>query len=198
MLKVGITGGIGSGKSSVCEVWRSLGVQVINADDLAKAIMVNNSTVREALVDSFGEQAYHSDGSLNRSFLARQAFEKGRVQELNAIVHPHIPARIEELMRNAEREGLPLTVYEAALLLQNGRPDYLDSIVLVLADKEQRLEWVQQRDETSAELVLNRINKQQDFSKLSPLADVVLENNGTLEELNQKAETLHHKFLQEA
>jgi dephospho-CoA kinase len=196
MQKIGITGGIGSGKSTVCNIWESLGAGIIKADDLAKEIMMDNPAVKQAIINTFGDQSYQDDGSLNRSFLAKQVFEKRRVEELNAIVHPYVSEEIEEIMQYAETLNFSVIVYEAALLLQNGRPGYLDSVVLVLANKEQRLGWVQQRDETSPQLVLNRMKRQQDFSKLSSLADDVIENNGSLEELKQKAEALFRSLQQ--
>jgi dephospho-CoA kinase len=79
MKKVGITGGIGSGKSTVCQVWQNEGAYVINADDLAKELIVNNKIIKQELIKAFGQQTYHPDGSLNRTYLAEQAFGKGRV-----------------------------------------------------------------------------------------------------------------------
>ena len=195
MVKVGITGGIGSGKSAVCNIWQSLGAYVINADDLAKDLMINNEGIKHEIISTFGEDSYHKDGSLNRKYLAEQAFEKGRVQELNAIVHPHIPTEVERLMENAEKQGIEVAVYEAALLLQNLRPEHLDYVVLVLADEDRRIKRVQQRDDVKRESVLDRINKQQDFNTLTHLADIVINNNGTLEELEEKARDVYYKFL---
>jgi dephospho-CoA kinase len=195
MIKIGITGGIGSGKSAVCEIWQSLGAYIINADDIAKILMAESAQIRQEIIKAFGEKSYHSDGSLNRKFLAHQAFERDRVKELNAIVHPYIPKQVELLMQDAEDRGVGMSVYEAALLLQNLRPDNLDYVVLVLADEEERIKRVQQRDGISREQVTERINKQQDFGELKHLADVIIKNDGTFKELQQKAERLYYKFL---
>lgn len=195
MIKVGITGGIGSGKSTVCSVWQSLGAYVINADDLAKTIMTNNAPVKQALIEVFGKEAYQPDGSLNRVYLAQQAFEEGRVKELNAIVHPHIPQEVASLMKGAEDRGFDVAVYEAALLLQNLRPDNMDYIVLVLADEGRRTRWVRERDGANREQVLDRIDKQQDFEELTHLADIVIKNDGTLEELKEKARNVYQQFM---
>lgn len=196
MIKVGVTGGIGSGKTVVCNVFQSLGAYVLNADDLAKHLMVNDAEIRQQIIETFGEQSYRADGSLNREFLAEQAFEKDRVEELNNIVHPHIPPETEKIMQKVEKEGFDVFVYEAALLLQNLRPDYLDYIVLVLADKNKRVKRVQQRDNVAEELVRNRMNKQQDFDRLTHLADMVIENNGSLEDLKSKTRRIYRFFLQ--
>lgn len=195
MVKVGITGGIGSGKSTVCKVWESLGAYVINADDLAKDLMSNDGPVKQAVKERFGAESYHPDGSLNRAYLAREAFEKGRVEELNAIVHPQIPGEVKSLMESAEKQGYDLVVYEAALLLQNLPPDFLDSIVLVLADEEKRIEWVQKRDETNRSAVTDRINTQQNFDDFINLADIIIRNEGSLNELKKKARDVYQQLL---
>lgn len=195
MVKVGITGGIGSGKSTVCNVWERLGAYVINADSVAKKIMTTDELVKKEIINVFGPESYYPDGRLNRKFLAEEAFEKDRVDELNAIVHPRVPPKVASLMENAADQGYDVVVYEAALLLQNLRLDHLDHIVLVLAPEEKRTEWVKKRDEVPKEHVLERIEKQQNFDELTHLADTVIHNNGSLEELKQKAEALYRKFV---
>ncbi|MDZ7693457.1 MAG: dephospho-CoA kinase [Balneolaceae bacterium] len=134
MVSVGITGGIGSGKTTVCNIWESLGAFVLNADDLAKKIMTEDDEVIAEIKDVFGEASYQADGSLNRNHLSYQAFQKGRVDELNAIVHPRIPEKSEQIKETARKKGRKLFVYEAALLLENIRSGFLDYIVIVLAE----------------------------------------------------------------
>lgn len=191
MVSVGITGGIGSGKTTVCEVWKSMGAFVLNADDLAKRIMVEDEDVIAEIRQAFGAEAYHKDGSLNRAYLAREAFEKGRVEELNAIVHPRIPAKSGEIKEEADKNGHNLFVYEAALLFENLRPGFLDYIVLIRADEDKRVKRVQQRDGVAEEKVRERMEKQQNFSQLQDRADFVIFNNGTLRELKEQAEKLY-------
>lgn len=194
MTTVGITGGIGSGKTEVCKVWEALGAYVLNADDLAKNIMVEDDRVRKEITETFGRASYRDDGSLNRAHLADEAFRKGRVDELNAIVHPRIPEASRTIMEQAENNGYELFVYEAALLFENLQPGFLDYIVLVLSDRDRRVERVQQRDEVDRKEVLDRIDKQQDFENLAHRADFVIRNNGTLEELRTRAETLYKEL----
>lgn len=192
MLKIGITGGIGSGKTTICNVWQSLGAYILNADDLAKKIMIENPEVKDEIIKTFGEESYNSDGSLNRAYLAEEAFAKGRVQELNAIVHPAIPKASQKIMEKAE--GIDVFVYEAALLLQNLRPNNLDKIVLVLSEQDRRVERVANRDDVEEQQVIERINKQQNFEELSDQADIIIRNDGTLKELEEQARQLYQSF----
>ncbi len=198
MITVGVTGGIGSGKTTVCKIWSKLGAYVLNADDLAKEVMVNHPEVKEELVETFGKQSFLEDGSLNREYLADQAFEKGRVSELNAIVHPRLPEAARQRMQAAEQQGTEVFVYEAALLLENLEPGDLDYIVLVLADKEHRIERVQERDNSSVSAIEQRMEKQRNFENATDRADYVIRNNGTLEELKKKAEDIYQNFYLES
>ncbi|PAU93961.1 dephospho-CoA kinase [Aliifodinibius salipaludis] len=197
MITVGVTGGIGSGKSTVCDIWAQLGAYVLNADDLAKQVMVTNAEVKQQLVDRFGSESFLDDGELNTEHLANEAFEKGRVQELNAIVHPKLPAAASQKMEEAEAQGYEVFVYEAALLLENLEPGSLDYTVLVLADEDHRIERVKQRDNSSEVEIKQRIKKQRNFEKSTERVDYVIRNNGTLEELEKKAEIVYQSFLTE-
>ena len=196
MVTVGVTGGIGSGKTTVCRIWQSLGAFTLNADDLAKRIMVENADVKREIQETFGEESYRPDGSLNRGYLAEKAFGEGRVEELNAIVHPRIPGRTREIMERARSEGYPVFVYEAALLLENLQPGQLDYVVLVLANRNKRLERVVQRDDANREAILERMEKQQEFEELTHLADFTIRNDGSRAELEEKAKALYQTFLE--
>lgn len=198
MLKIGITGGIGSGKTTVCGTWQALGAYIIDADDLAKNIMVNDTGVKRKLKQVFGKKTYNPDGSLNRSFLAEQAFEKNRVQQLNAIIHPKIPAAVDAIIQKIEKQKYPMVVYEAALLLENLNSYRLDYIVLVLADKLKRMQRVGRRDKTSQEKITGRMNKQDDFELVTEKADFIIRNDGSLSDLELKAERLYRKILENA
>lgn len=195
MTKAGITGGIGSGKTTVSRLFQSYGAYILNADDLAKKIMTDNETIRKQVIKTFGPDSYNKDGSLNREYLAEQAFKNERVEELNRIVHPKIPAAVNKIMGEAEKEGYDVFIYEAALLLQNLRPDELDYVILVLADEDKRIQRVQKRDNVEKGPVVDRMQHQQDFRKLTHLADIVIENNGTLDELKEEAKRVYYDIL---
>ncbi|MEP1307543.1 MAG: dephospho-CoA kinase [Balneola sp.] len=194
MIKVGVTGGIGSGKTTLCKEWEKLGAYVVYADDLAKKIMVEDKKLVSAIKSVFGEEAYFSDGSLNRSFLAKAAFENERVEELNDLVHPTLWKAVETVAKQKEKEGVEVFVKEAAILLKNGRPKNLDYVVLVRSDKKERIERVVKRDNTKKEKVLNRMNKQQDFSSLSHLSDFEVVNNAGLSDLKKEAQKLFEQI----
>lgn len=188
MIKVGVTGGIGSGKTTFCKKWEELGAFVLYADDFAKELMVTDQELITSVKKTFGDEAYYEDGSLNREYLAQQAFEKGRVEELNAIVHPVLWQRVDELANQKEKEGIEVFVKEAAILLQHGRPENLNYVILLLADEEVRVQRSVQRDQSDPKKVKDRILKQTNFKTKRSEADFIIENNGSLEELEMKAQ----------
>ncbi|HBQ58680.1 MAG TPA: dephospho-CoA kinase [Balneolaceae bacterium] len=188
MIKIGITGGIGSGKTTFCKEWEKLGVHVVYADDFAKQLMNENEELREKIIKVFGKASYDSEGNLNRAYLAEEAFAKDRVEELNALVHPVLKERLKEYAHQKEHEGVDVLAYEAAILLNEGRPGWLDFVVIVTAEEEQRLKRTAERDRASIRKIQDRIDKQPDFDELLSLADFVIENSGTLQELQEKAE----------
>lgn len=196
MITVGVTGGIGSGKTTVCKEWEKLGAKVVYADDLAKNLMTSDSDLKQKLVKAFGRETYHEDGSLNRPHLIRHAFEEGRVEELNKLVHPAVAKKFKEISEQAKQNGEKILVEEAALLLNNGRPSFLDIIVLVKSNREKRIERVVERDGVSSEKVLDRDKNQPDFNNLSHLADYTIENNGTLTELKEKSRKLFDLLME--
>ena len=190
MIRVGVTGGIGSGKTTFCKKWEDLGAFVLYADDFAKDLMVTNNNLITSIKKVFGNQSYSENGELNRGFLAQEAFEKGRVEELNGIVHPILWKKIDEVAEEKEKAGIKIFVKEAALLLQNGRPENIDYVILLLADENERINRTVKRDITNPEKIRDRINKQQDFKSLTHLADYIVENDGSREELMDKAESI--------
>lgn len=195
MVKIGITGGIGSGKSTVCEIWKQQGAKVINADDLAKQLMVTDDALKEQIIDKFGSDSYHKNGHLNRGFLAEQAFNQGRTEELEQLVHPAVFKETARLIQQAEKEGLNVLVYEAAILLQKGRPEKLDYIVLVLAEEATRIERVSDRDQTGKHDIRARIKAQRDYEPYVSSADVVIRNDGSLQALKREAVEVYKRLV---
>src|SRR5690625_7287441 len=163
MITVGVTGGIGSGKTTVCRIWESLGAAVFYADDEAKNIMATEPGVISAIRKTFGDQAYTGEGELDRSYLSREAFEKGRVAELNRIVHPAVREKFSRDAKKARDSGIHLFVKEEALMdVKSG--DGLDYMVIVVSDLEKRGERVISRDVTERNSVMIRIALQTEFT----------------------------------
>jgi len=196
MVRVGITGGIGSGKSTVCKIWDEMGAFVLYADDLAKKIMTDDPEVKEQIVKHFGDQAYDEKGNLNRPYLADKAFREGMADVLNRIVHPAVYKESAKIAKKAEKKGYPVFVKEAALLLKNGRPENLDYVVIVTGTEEKRIKRVVKRDDVDEKKVSDRIRNQQDFKELIHLADYVIDNNGSLDELHAKAKEIYREILE--
>lgn len=195
MISIGLTGGIGSGKTTVAKVWESMGAFVLIADDLAKKLMAESPVIKRQIEKEFGKEAYHKDGTLNREYLSKEAFEKNRIEILNSIVHPQVFDEADKIRIKAQREGYHAFVYEAALLLKYGRPASIDFVVVVDAPDDKRVERVAKRDHSNPSDVTGRMNKQADPKSLKRQADYVIENSGTLQELETKARELYSELV---
>lgn len=195
MIKVGITGGIGSGKTTFCKEWEKLGAFVLYADDFAKQLMQEDAELQEKIKNTFGDKAYDKNGRLNRAYLAKEAFEKGRVEELNSLVHPVLWDRIDAVAEQKEQEGIKVFAKEAAILLNNGRPEELDYVLIVMADEQERITRTSVRDEATKQQVQDRMDKQPNFESLSHLADFVVLNNSSLDELKAKAREIFDQLV---
>ncbi len=198
MLHIGVTGGIGSGKTTFLEVWERLGVPVVYADDLAKQLMISDSDLKKEITRVFGARSYNSDGTLNREYLAQAAFRAGRVEELNRIVHPAVYRELEERKEKANAKGSKLFAHESALLLTSGKGPKCDLVVLIASPEDERIDRVSARDGASQGNVKSRVAKQPDFDLLEKEADYVVRNDGTREDLEQKAEGLYRELLDRA
>lgn len=187
MITAGVTGGIGSGKTAFCKELEKLGAFVIYADDFAKELMQQDEELRQQIKQTFGEESYTAAGQLNRAYLAEEAFQKGRVEELNNLVHPLLWKRLNALAEKKKKEGVQLFVIEAAILLNKGRPDFFDYVILIQSGKELRTKRVMKRDKAQKNQVLDRMKKQPNFEQLSHLSDFEVYNDGTLADLKNKA-----------
>lgn len=144
-LQIGITGGIGSGKSLVCKIFQQLGVFVYDADSHAKALMTTDGILVSQIKKEFGDLAYHPDGTLNRSWLASHVFsDEAKLEKLNALVHPRVGVDYEKWVARHNEE--PYLIKEAALLFESGSFRLLDKIVVVSAPEEVRQKRVLKRD----------------------------------------------------
>lgn len=177
-LEVGITGGIGSGKTTVCRIFETLGIPVYSSDERAKSLMVENDNVRSAIESLFGEKAYLPSGQLDRAHLSSLVFEdKNLLEKLNAIVHPAVFADAEKW--HAEQAGVPYTLREAALLVESGSYLSLDKLIVVTAPRSLRIQRVMQRDGVGQREVEARMEKQLPEREKIAKADFVINNDGT-------------------
>lgn len=195
MISVGLTGGIGSGKTTVAKIWQKMGASLIYADDLAKEMMRKDKGLKKKLINTFGSKTYTPDGELNKPYLIQEAFHKNRVDELNDIVHPSIRRKILQIIQDETKAGTKILVYEAAILLNEGRPNYLDKIVVVLSDRDERISRVVKRDETPEKEIIARMEKQPSFEQMTHLSDIVIKNDGTLEDLEKKAKRVYNTLV---
>jgi dephospho-CoA kinase len=189
-IKVGIAGGIGSGKTIVCDIFKVLGVPIYNADLEAKLIMNKSDQVRQAIIATFGDQTYQN-GILNREFLAAQVFnDADQLAKLNAIVHPAVIQAAEDW---ADAQTAPYSLKEASILFESGSYKKLDYTILVTAPVEIRIARVIARDQVTREQVLARMNNQLPDEEKAKLADFVIINDG-IQALIPQVMALHHRF----
>lgn len=174
MLKVGITGGIGSGKSTVAQLFTVLGIPVYSADDAAKRLMNENEELVKNIKALFGEPAY-ANGTLNRKYLSGIVFnDPKKLAQLNAIVHPVTLKDADEWMK---KQTTPYAIKEAALMFESGAQEHLDFIIGVSAPAHLRIQRAMLRDNISREEVMARMNKQVDETIKMRLCDYVIYND---------------------
>lgn len=178
-LRVGITGGIGSGKSLVCRMFGTLGVPVYYADLWAKYLIDTDAEIIEGIKAIFGQEAYSASGEYNRAYVAKIAFEvPEKLAALNALVHPAVERHSRAWHDDWAAVGQPYTLKEAALMIESGSHRYLDVLIVVTAPERLRIERVMRRDGLSAEQVRARMKHQLPEAEKVRLADFVIENDG--------------------
>lgn len=178
-LQVGITGGIGAGKTIIARIFSLLGIPVYDADSSAKWLMTNDKSLIEEITHLFGKEAYFPDGSLNREFIATQAFlEKDHIKSLNSIVHPAVRKHYHKWVESNTES--PYLLKEAAILFESNAHKELDKVITVSAPAEVRIERTLARDaKRSKEQVLAIMEKQMPEEEKILLADYVIYNDDT-------------------
>lgn len=191
MLKIGITGGIGSGKTTVCRVFQSLSIPVFNADNVAKSLMATDITLIQGIKETFGDQAYFPNGELNRKFLSSIVFsDSNALEALNKLVHP---ATIRAFKSWSLVQDSKYCLHEAAILFESGAYKSCDYSVLVFAPEALRIQRVSSRDRLSEQEVRSRISKQMPEEEKKKLADFVIVNDGKTAIIPQVLD-LHRRF----
>jgi dephospho-CoA kinase len=194
MLKIGLTGGIGSGKTTVAQIFEVLGIPVYYADSAAKDLMNQDPELKKQIISAFGPEVY-KDGKLDRAFLGGQVFgDTEKLTRLNSIVHPATLRDAENWMK---KQKTPYAIKEAALIFEAGLEKFFDYMVGVTAPESLRMERAVSRDQTSAENVLQRMQQQMDEKEKISRCDFVITNDGVQALLPQVLD-IHEKLMAKA
>lgn len=190
---IGITGGIGTGKSEVAKIIREKGYVVLSSDEIAKDLMANDDNLKTNLKNLFGDEVYDKSGSLNKSFLASKIFgnseiHKDNLNRMNALVHPRV---IQELINKAEyysQQGEEMIFNESALIFEAGLDEGYDAIIVVDAPEELRIGRVMKSRGMSKDKILERMDEQISQHEKKKAADFVIDNSGDINQLQQSVE----------
>ncbi|WP_439152345.1 dephospho-CoA kinase [Winogradskyella sp.] len=191
MVIVGLTGGIGSGKTTIAKYYESLGVPVYIADKEAKELMSRSKVIKRKLIKLFGDAAYN-EGKLNRSYLAEMIFnDKSLLKKMNAIVHPKVASHFKRWLKKQDSKYV---IKEAAIIFENSLEHQYDYIITVVADEDLRIKRVTKRDNSSEEKVKAIIKNQWSDKEKIIKSDFVIKNND-LESAKEQAQEIHYKIL---
>lgn len=173
MIIVGLTGGIGSGKTTVAKFFVELGVPVYNSDKEAKKLMKSSKKLKKAIIGLLGKNAYKGK-RLNKKHISDKIFEnKSFLEKLNAIVHPAVR---NHFLRWVERQNSPYVIQETAIIFENSGQDFYDKIILVTAPEDERILRVMRRSGITKKAILARLKNQWTDAKKIPLSDYVIDN----------------------
>ena len=193
MLSIGLTGGIGSGKSQVAHFFGELGIPVIDADVIAHQLVAPGSEGLADITAVFGDNILDNDGKLNRSKLADIVFKNPESKhKLESILHPRVRAQIDAY--KTRYENYPYIIIVIPLLLESNQPFEVDRVLVVEAPEEIRIQRVQQRDSRSTEQIRNIINSQVDDTQRRAAADDIIMNDNSLDKLKLSVEKLNAKY----
>ena len=184
MKLVGLTGGIASGKSTVARILKGLGAAIVDADALAREVVSPGQDGWHEIVATFGREVLQTDQTLDRQRLRKLIFNNPEARKkLEAIIHPRVRALAEKRIREHGDAGYAIVVYEVPLLFEGGLQEWLRPVILVASDVNIQRQRLQQRDSLDAEAAQKHINAQMSLVEKRRLADYVIENNGTLADL---------------
>lgn len=185
---IGITGGIGSGKTTVTDFYSQLGYFIIKADNVAKQIMVEDKDLVHKIIDEFGEKCYGDNGELDTKYLAQSAFSHPKnLEKLNKIVHPPAILKVKQIANNALKEH-NLVFVESALIFEAKMEEIFDYIILITADEDTRIKRVLERGNETAFEIKSRMMHQLSEADKQKRSDFIIKNDSTIEELKKRAE----------
>jgi len=197
MLKVGLTGGLGSGKSTASKFFNSLGAFILDADNAAKKLIESSKKVKNELIKEFGTDIMDANSNVDKKKLARIAFQdEDHQQRLNYVVHPHIHNAIDKSFNEIlDQNNHELFIVDAALIYESGYDAHLDYVIVVTAQLKHRMERALNRNTLTREEILKRIEFQWPEEDKTSLADFVVHNDGTEAELNDQIVELFKKLV---
>jgi dephospho-CoA kinase len=197
LARIGVTGGIGSGKTTVCAMFERLGVPAFSADLIAREISDTDQGVKRAIVKLIGPEAFRADGTLDRPYVSSIVFSNEQLQRmLNAIVHPMVEKEIEKRIRLLSRPRVAYVIVEAALLFEAGWERKLDAVLVVDAAEETRVRRVAERDKLEERDIRRRMTAQWTQKRKLAQADYAIVNEGPLQELEARVRFFHNLFTQ--
>ena len=195
MLKIGITGNIGSGKTTVSKLFELIGIPVFYADDAAKILMVTDEVLIAGIKQTFGAESYLDDKTLNRKHIADIVFsDEAQLAKLNALVHPAVFRAFDSWAEQEVKDGVPYVLKEAAVLFESSSYKFCDKTIMVTAPLDMRIKRVMHRDNITRQEVLNREARQFTEEKKIQLADYIIKNDES-ELVIPQVLKLHQEFI---
>lgn len=192
---IGLTGSIASGKSTISNMFNTLNIPVIDADQLARDVVEPGEIAYKKIVDTFGNDIVLQDGTIDRKQLGKIVFQdSNRRDELNAIVHPEVRKEMVERRDQLQNEGYSAVVLDIPLLFESKLTGYVDRTLVVYVDEQTQLERLMERDQSTAEEAQQRIQSQIPVKKKAEMADAVIDNNGTVDQSFQQLKDILHEW----
>jgi dephospho-CoA kinase len=198
MLIVGLTGGIGSGKSSAARIFVKLGIRLVDSDVLARTVVEPGRPALSQIRERFGDGVINGDGTLCREKLRDIVFQDARaLTDLNGIVHPAVYAEMgREMAEYRKNPGNTILMLDIPLLYESGGDRIVDKVVVVWVDRQTQIQRLMARDGFSRDEAVNRIEKQMDLDEKKRRADLVIDNTGTLEELERRVGEVFERLVE--
>jgi len=196
MLRIGLTGGIGSGKTTVADYFSSLGIDVIDADEIVHKISVPGQQSFDTITENFGEDILNADGTINRQALAKKVFKNQTARKkLEAILHPAVSDAMKLAIQKTQS---PYCILVIPLLVETGFTELVDHVLVVTADREKRIAWIKQRNGLSDGQISSIMAAQASDEERGKIADDIIENNRSLDSLFRQVEKLDQIYRKES
>lgn len=198
MIRVGLTGGIASGKSQAARIFKKLGAYLIDADELAREAVRPGRPALTKIVEAFGKDVLHPDQTLNRAKLGRLIFDHPEKRaRLDSIVHPCVFSEEERLRTEiARKDPKAVIVFDAALLIETGAYRYMDKIILVTVDRQEQISRIMKRDGLAQDAAVKRVEAQMPVAQKERVADYVIDGGGSLDSLERRIRKIYKELKQ--